>query len=115
MVDADRELDKAVKRARTLAWSGDDEAAKAAFVEALRLDPTHFDALTDLGALACASGHRSAARTSYRQAVRCHPSNPIGRVNLGNILVEDDELAEAREHYQAALDLDPGLPEAPQG
>jgi glutathione synthase/RimK-type ligase-like ATP-grasp enzyme len=115
MVDADSEIDKAVKRARSLAWSGDDEAAKAAFIEALRLDPTHFEALNDLGALASASGHRSAARTSYRQAVRCHPSHPIGRVNLGNILVEDGELAEAREHYEAALDVDPDLPEAHQG
>jgi Flp pilus assembly protein TadD len=110
MLDADSEIDKAVMRARALAWSGDDEAAKAAFVEALRLDPTHFEALNDLGALALASGHRSAARTSYRQAVRCHPSHPIGRVNLGNILVEDGELEQAREQYEAALDFDPDLP-----
>ena len=114
-MDADSEIDEAVRRARGLAWSGDDEAAKAAFVEALRLDPTHFEALNDLGALASASGHRSAARTSYRQAVRRHPSNPIGRVNLGNILAEDGELAEAREHYEAALAVDPHLPEAHQG
>ncbi len=50
MLDADSEIDMAVKRARALAWSGDDEAAKAAFVEALRLDPTHFEALNDFGA-----------------------------------------------------------------
>jgi len=115
MLRADSEIDKAVKRARALAWSGDDEAAKAAFVEALRLDATHFEALNDLGALALASGHRSAARTSYRQAVRCHPSHPIGRVNLGNILVEDGELEQAREQYEAALDFGPDLPEAHQG
>ena len=112
---ADSEIDQAVKRARALAWSGDDEAAKTAFFEALRLDPTHFDALNDLGSLACASGHRSAARTVYRQAVRCHPSNPIGRVNLANVLVEDGEHAQAREHYQAALEVDPDFPEAHQG
>ena len=115
MLDSNSEIDKAMRRARALAWSGDDESAKAAFVEALRLDPTHFEALNDLGALAFASGHRSAARTSYRQAVRCHPSHPIGRVNLGNILVEDGELEQAREHYEAALDFDPHLPEAHQG
>jgi Flp pilus assembly protein TadD len=64
MLDADSEIENAVMRARALAWSGDDEAAKAAFVEALPLDATHFEALNDLGALALASGHRSAARTS---------------------------------------------------
>ena len=111
----DCSIDEAVTRGRALAWSGDIEAAKAALVEALRLDSTHFEALNDLGALACATGHRSAARTVYRQALRFHPSNAIGRVNLANMLVEDGELAEAREHYLAALELAPDLPEAHQG
>jgi biotin operon repressor len=46
MLDAGSEIENAVMRARALAWSGDDEAAKAAFVEALRLDATHFEALS---------------------------------------------------------------------
>jgi hypothetical protein len=112
---SDSDIEAIVARARALAWSGDDEGAKAAYLDALRLDESHFEALNDMGALALASGHRSAARTAYRQAVRCHPSNPIGRVNLGNVLVEDGEHGQAREHYEAALDLDPDLAEAHQG
>ncbi len=104
-----------MKYARSLAMGGDDEAAKQAYLEALRLDPTCFDALNDLGALTYASGHRSAARTAYRQAVQCHPRNPIGRVNLANILAEDGDHAAAQAHYVAALEVDPDFPEAHQG
>ena len=109
------DVEGAVARARALAWSGDDDAAKAAFVEALRMDPTHFEALNDLAALACASGHTSAARTAYHQAVRCHPSNPIGHVNLANLLTEDGDYGAARDHFRTALGLEPYLPEADQG
>ena len=108
-------LDDALARARTFAARGEDAAAKAAYVEALHLDPTHFAALNELGALALASGHRSAARAAYTQAVRHHPDNPIGHVNLGNLLLADGDMDGARPCYQAALDLDPRFPEAHQG
>ncbi len=111
----DGETDKALNHARNLALSGDDEAAKQAYVDVLRSDPTCFDALNDLGALNYASGHRSAARTAYRQAAQCHPENAIGRVNLANILADDGELAAAEAHYRAALAADPDFPEAHQG
>jgi hypothetical protein len=104
-----------LQRARRLAARGEDEAAKGAYVDALRLDPTCFPALNELAALARASGHRSAARSACAQAVRCHPANPAGRVNLANLLFEDGDLAGARAHYQAALAIDPGLAEAHQG
>ena len=108
-------IDAAVGRARSLAQAGADEAAKQAYLEALQLDPTRFDALNDMGALAYASGHRSAARAVYRQAVQCHPSNPVGRVNFANILAEDGDHLAARAQYQAALELDPDFPQAHQG
>ncbi len=112
---AANDIDTILSRARELAWRGDGEAAKHAFVEALRRDPTHFEALNDLAALACASGHLSAARVAYRQAARHHPANPIARVNLANLLLDDGEIAEARGHYEAALAADPEFPEAHQG
>ncbi len=105
----------ALKRARTLAAMGVDEAAKAAYLEILRSDPTHFDALTELAALAQASGHRSAARSAFMQAAQHHPRQPLGRVNLGNALADDGECAAARAHYQAALDVAPDYAPAHQG
>lgn len=102
-------------RAREFASRGEDEAAKAAYLDLLRHDPTNFDALNELGTLAYASGHRSAARTAYEQAVRCHPGNAMGHVNLGNLLLEAGELDAARAQYEAALAADPDFAEAHQG
>ena len=102
-------------RARLLDADGRDEAAKAAYIELLKIDPCHFTALNELGTLSLSTGHRSAAQTAYRQAVQCHPGNPVGRVNLGNLLFENGDLAVAREEYQAALASRPDLAEAHQG
>jgi Tetratricopeptide repeat len=106
---------EALERARSLARHGQDEAAKAAYVEVLRLDPGNFGALNELGTLALKGGFRSAARTAYARAAALHPQNPIARVNLGNVLREDNDVGGAREQYQAALSIDPELPEAHQG
>jgi hypothetical protein len=108
-------IGQSLDRARGFAMLGDDEAAKHAYVEVLRLDPTNFAALNELGALAAASGHRSAARTAYSQAIRHHPDNPVAHINLGSLLLEDGDALQAKRHFQTALDLDPDFPEAHQG
>ena len=106
-------------RARRLASSGQDAAAKQTLLQALHLDPTDAAALGGLAALALRSGHRAAARTAYEQAVRCHPRDPAMRVDLGNLLLEAGETEAARGHFAAALDAAPdpalALPEAHQG
>jgi tetratricopeptide (TPR) repeat protein len=108
-------LQELLTRARRLEADGQDEQAKAAYLELLSIDDCHFAALNELGTLALSSGHRSAAQTAYARAVQCHPDNPVGRVNLGNVLFENGELAAAREQYQAALASRPDLAEAHQG
>ncbi len=105
---------QALNRARAFAVAGDDDAAKQAYVDVLRIDETDFAALNEIGALACASGHRAAARTAYAQAVQYHGDNPVGRVNLGNLLLEDGEVAAARVQIEAALAINPEFPEAHQ-
>lgn len=112
---SDEAVARALRRARALAQSGEDEAAKQAYVDVLRLDPTQFDALNEIATLARASGHRSAARTAYAQAVAHHPQNPVGHVNLGNLLFEDGDMAGAEAAFRAALHCAPELPEAHQG
>lgn len=109
------DIAEALRQARTLAAQAEDEAARQAYLAVLRIDPTHFSALNELGTLAYAGGFRSAARSAYLQAVRHHPDNKIARVNLANLLREEEDLAGARTHYEAALAIDPDLPEAHQG
>jgi len=114
MTDANA-IDQALARARGFAARGDDDAARQAYVDVLRLDQTHFAALNELGTLAYAGGYRSAARTAWRQAVLHHPNNPMARINLANLLAEDGDSATAQQHLQAVLDIDPAFPEAHQG
>jgi Tetratricopeptide repeat len=109
------EVTQLLERARELAASAQDDAAKAVYLELLHRDPRHFAALVELGSLALASGHRSAAQTAYLQAVQCHPDNPVGHVNLGTLHLQYGELAAAREQYEAALRIDPDRADAHQG
>jgi len=110
-----RALHAALERARAHAARGEDEAAKTAYLDVLRADPTHLAALVELGNLALAGGYRSAARTAYEQAVRHHPGNALARVNLANVLRDDADPRAALLHYAEALSLDPELHEAHQG
>jgi hypothetical protein len=107
--------DSALSRARHLVTRGDDEAAKQAYLEVLQSDPVHCGALTELGALAHASGFVSAARDAYRQAVLCHPGSKVAHVGYAYLLSEAGDGVAARYHYRAALAIDPDLPEAHQG
>jgi len=101
--------------ARRLVAAGEDEAAKQAYLDMLRQDPTHLAALNELGTLAHAGGFRSAARTAYLQAMQQHPDDKLTRINLANLLYEENDPAGAKLHYEAALRIDPDLPEAHQG
>jgi hypothetical protein len=114
-VSSDTAIVEALDRARVLAARGDDTAAQAAYLDILKRNPTHFDALNELGNLAYRTRHRAAARTAYEQAVRYYPSNPIGRVNLGHLLMEEGDFAAARTQYIAALATDPDFAPAHQG
>lgn len=105
----------ALERARRAGERGDIAAAFAGYLDALRRDPSHFEALNDLGVLAYACGRRSAARSAHAQAVRLHPGKALGHVNLANILAEEGREDEAAQRYAAALALEPDFPEAHMG
>jgi hypothetical protein len=106
---------EALQRARKLVATGEDQAARQAYIEVLRRDPTHRSALEELGTLAYAGGFRSAARTAYLQLVHHHPDDERGRVHLANLLYEEGDPDNAALHYQAALHIDPDFAEAHQG
>ena len=109
------QADEALERARRLSRTGEDAAARLAYLEVVRSDPTNFYALNELGNLALAGGFRSAARTAYAEAIKHHPGNPIARVNLANLLRADNDSAAARLHYEAALAIDEHMHEAHEG
>jgi tetratricopeptide (TPR) repeat protein len=108
-------IDDAIYHARRLLAHGNEAAARQVYLDALRVDPRHPVALTELGALAHAGGYLSAAREAYHQAVLCNPEYTVARVGYGDLLCEADDPAAACVHYQAALAVDPDLPRAHQG
>lgn len=112
---AEPSLADLLARGRRLASCAEDEAAKRAYLDALKRDPACLEALLELARLALRSGHRSAAMTCWRQAIFCHPAEPAAHVNLGGLLVESGELDAARSAFAEALTLAPGLAAAHQG
>ena len=63
-------LDRGLAAARAFVAQGDTNAALEAYADVLRLDPTHAEALTEVGELAWACGHRGTARAVWLQAMR---------------------------------------------
>ncbi len=104
-----------LEAARGLARRGADEAAKRAYLDLLRGDPTLLDALLELARLALRGGHRAAARTAFQQAIFCHPEDPTARVNLANLMIESGEFDAAQAEFEAALAARPALAAAHQG
>jgi len=104
-----------LETARGHARAAADEAAKRAYLDVLRQDPTCRDALLELARLALRGGHRSAASTAYQQAIYCHPDDPTARVNLGNLWIESGEFEAAQSQFEAAIASRPELAAAHQG
>lgn len=94
-------------RARALDALGRNEEAVQSYVEVLRMDPKHYDALTSLGALLVKTGHRAAAKTALERALHARPNHAGALANLANLLADDDPDT-ARQYYERALGLDPG-------
>lgn len=92
-----------------------ESGAAAVFLDRLRADPQHLDALMGLGSIALATGARDAARTIFDQATRHHPGALGAWVTLGDMALEDGKAEGARCHYQAALAGDPRSAEAARG
>ncbi|HWF77400.1 MAG TPA: tetratricopeptide repeat protein [Caulobacteraceae bacterium] len=108
-------LAELLARGHRQASLGADEAAKRAYLDALKCDPASLEALLELARLALRSGHRSAALTCWRQAIFCHPAEPAAHVNLGGLLLESGAFAAARAAFADALALAPDLAVAHQG
>lgn len=104
--------------ANFLAGSGSTavmEKAKAAFLDVIRIMPTHYGAWLNLGNLLFETGYVSAAHTAYTAAATYHPQVSGAHVNLGNVALHRDEPVSAAAHFLTALGIDPELPEAHQG
>jgi tetratricopeptide (TPR) repeat protein len=86
--------------------------ARAAYAQALALDPDHADAHVNLGRLVHEAGEARAAAEHYRKAIELAPGNVTALFNLG-VALEDLRMPdEALLAYRTALAADPGCADA---
>jgi aromatic-L-amino-acid/L-tryptophan decarboxylase len=117
------------RRASLLMELGRFPEARDDYMKGLAREPTHREALNNLGRILEATRYRKAARTAFRQAVACHPNDPASHVNFGNFLLEESQRLElngrdqealqskreARTHFERALGAAPTLEIAHEG
>ncbi len=87
--------------------------ARAAYEKVLALDPSHVDALTNLGRLLHEDGELEGAVVHYRRALQAAGGDaPTAAFNLGLALEDLGRERAASDAYQAALAADPGFADA---
>ncbi|MDG2307386.1 MAG: tetratricopeptide repeat protein [Candidatus Binatia bacterium] len=110
IVEDDEEDDRAAYRAFTRGLAMEQHAAedaKAAYREALELDPTAVPAMVNLGRLEHVAGNLDEAEQFYRDALLLDEDERTAAFNLG-ILAEDQSNPRlAIQRYNAVLDIDP--------
>jgi tetratricopeptide (TPR) repeat protein len=95
-----------------LVKTGQTAKARAAYEQALVLQPDLSEASNDLGALLAEGGDLPGAIERFRAALAATPDYPDALNNLGYALLLTGQGAEARDLYERALKLQPDFPEA---
>jgi Tfp pilus assembly protein PilF/peroxiredoxin len=95
-----------------LVKTGQTAKAKAAYEQALALQPDLSEAANDLGTLLAEGGDIPAAIERFRAALAATPDYPDALNNLGYALLLTGQVREAQELYEKALKLQPDFPEA---
>jgi tetratricopeptide (TPR) repeat protein len=90
----------------------DAARARAAYQRALAVDPTHVEALVNLGRLLHEAGDLRGAERSYRRALEARPHDAVAAFDLGVALEDQGRGHDAAEAYRRAIAEDPGCADA---
>ena len=88
------------------------DAAEKAYRQAMALDPSLSNAVTNLGNLCFRRGSVAEAETLYRQALRVDGNQPEAHYNLGFLFFERNDVAAAARHFESAIKSDPSFADA---
>jgi tetratricopeptide (TPR) repeat protein len=91
------------------------ESARAAYEEALHLDPELAAAWTNLGSMFAEMGADDEARTHFGQAVRCDPLQAEAHMNLAELSLREGDADGAIVGYRKVLSMAPDSFEAHYG
>lgn len=86
--------------------------ATACCTKALKIDPSHVPAHSNLAVILRKLGKPDDAIASYERALAIDPDHPETRSNLGNALRSKGDLESALKHYQHAIDARPDFCDA---
>ena len=92
--------------------SGQLEAAKGCYLQAITIKPRFAEAQVGLGTVWRALGQMETAMACYRQALEIRPDFPEAIGNLSNALREQGKISEAAEGYRRVLQIRPDMAEA---
>jgi tetratricopeptide (TPR) repeat protein len=95
------------REAQALQHDGELERAKARYLEVLKLEPDHADALHGLGNIDARQGRLDDAERSIRKAIEREPLRASFVNSLGNILKSRGQLGDAAALYRQAVQLRP--------
>jgi tetratricopeptide (TPR) repeat protein len=83
-----------------------------AYQRVLATNPSHIDALINLGMLSYDDGNVEKATECFQRAAELNKDNAIAQFNLGSVLEELGELESARQHLRLAVRIDPRYADA---
>jgi tetratricopeptide (TPR) repeat protein len=89
-----------------------DEAAMAAYRQAIALDPTMTAALVNLANIHYSRDRAIEAEALYEKALAIEPASFEAQYNLGNVLHDSGRFEAAARCYRGALALDPAYADA---
>jgi len=106
------DVDVAFTRALAFHQNGRLSDARTLYMEILRKNPDHFDALHLLGVSEHQIGHLDSAERLIRRALVINPRSAAAHSNLGNLLVQSKRMGEAVASFERAIALQPDYADA---
>jgi Tfp pilus assembly protein PilF len=88
------------------------DEAKAAYRQAIQINPNFFEAYGNLGTVLQRQGKLSEAISCYQQGLKINPQDARGYFNLGTALRDEGLLSDAIESYKKAIALFPNYTDA---
>ena len=101
-----------IEKANTLLSKGKLEDAKIVFESILNVQPNHYKALTNIGAIYLSLDKLIKAEEKFKRAISIKPEFEIAHYNLGITQKKLNRLDSAKESFEKAIDLKKNYVEA---
>ena len=105
-------IDQITQQAKLLLNEGKLEEAKILFQNILQLQPSHYRAHTNIGAILLKLGKLDEAEVSFKKAIEFKPEFAIAHYNLGVTQEKLSRFNEAEISYKKAIEFKPDYVEA---